>query len=255
MDAAKEAWKDPKKKHKIIMGASALFSFVMSIYSFVNCFEANVLLQENAVDYTNVILNWEAKPLLDATVVPKNSTCPTGYEEGTGFATEKNSYKEDKSANTLQTVAVWPGTERCVCEGQTYSSGRPYIEKVKKKVGCTGGTKCTSTSSSGCSSQQLKDGCKHKYEFTEKAQVMLKDIDGKCDLERKRAGCVTESVPEKNLLSFKGNKVCYQRGGKSAFDRPQPENSKCPGGTFECGDAKSSGIYCAEKESDCPVTS
>lgn len=257
-----EILKDPKKKHKLIMGASALFSFAMSIYSFVNCLGAQQLLDQNTDDYTNVVKNWQALPLLDAKVIAKGSPCPSGYEEGVGYATKANKYTEDKSAETLQSVAVWPGTKaHCICSGSKHPNGRKFQPKIRNIKGCTGGQKkkgkttISCASSIKCTLNQLNAGCKHDYGPWELGNIeTFVDTKRKCNSNETLAGCVTEVMGEKKLNYFKGKKVCYKRGGLPAMDRPKVKDEKCPDNAVKCGEAKDLGVYCADKKEHCPIT-
>ena len=262
---------DPKKKHKIILGASAVFSFAMSIYSFVNCLQAQELLSQKTDDFNSIVKNWQAKPLVAAKVVDKTENCPSGYVEGTAYATSANKYSEDKSADTLQSVAVWPGSKSmCICKDKDGGT-RSWRYKEWEVTGCEGGTKSFTnknkkkttvdcdTPTTVCGVDQKKAGCKGKLSLKNPLpkQEFTKNTIGACSNNQTKAGCYSESgEKEKKMNVFNGKKICYKRGGKSAIDRPpmDPKENKCPDGAVECGKAKGTGVYCAEKAEDCPIT-
>ena len=262
---------DPDKKHKLILGITALASLVMSIYSFANCLHAQNILKKNVDKYQSVIDNWGAQPLTAVKVVPKGSKCPAGFVEGEPYANKKHRWTEAKSAaQALQTVAVWPGTKTyCECDTPGYND-REWKYTYSKITGCTGGTKplktgsgknekteqVKCTSSSQCSSKQIRAGCRHKWQEGVAKTVTYETEAGTCKTNATKAGCRTDiGKPEKALNVFKGYLVCYKRGGLSALKRPKAaEDQSCPSGSYLCGKTKESGTYCAKNKEECPVT-
>ena len=119
--------KEMDTKEKVKLFASAIFALGMSIYSFNTTVTSYNLLSANTDDFTAVVKNWKALPLIDFKYVGPNEKCPNGFEEGKTMPSAADDYELDRFADTLQTRTVWPGAHGwCEC-----GPGRSYTYKVR----------------------------------------------------------------------------------------------------------------------------
>jgi hypothetical protein len=272
------------EKFKLL--ALSLFALGMSSYSFYTTYNSYNLLSANADQFEAVVKNWKAKPITDVKWVTSAADCKSPYVLGTPMPVAPG-YKYDATVDTPQSVGQWPGAYGwCECGNNTarkltynykeYTgcSGTTYN---KPKTGsCTkaSGSKCSCDAASSitkkCSSQQLNSGCtqglgSQKTKTLTATSYKKKTSTTTCtaaasaytypsnykiitQLSYSAAGCANIGAKDVvKLYKFNNKILCYQRGGKSAIERPlQDKNGKCATGV-------SCGSYCADSEALCPI--
>ena len=95
-----------------------------SIYSFYTTYNSYQLLNQNTNNFNELIVNWQAAPLVDVQLLPSGSSCPSGYELG-------QAKYDDNTASTPQTIGQFPGSntwcEVCFVGCQARSCAHEYL--------------------------------------------------------------------------------------------------------------------------------